>query len=118
MPASYGMHPVLNIAHLEFYNSSPPEFKDRVQKSLNRDDFDTLTEYEVEKIIDQKWSRSRTGKRNILYKVRFTGYGPNFDEWLSKRQLKNAPEILKTWEKRHKNKGIQTIESRVIQDSE
>src|SRR6202050_4175362 len=26
MPASYGIHPVLNIAHLEKYRSSPPEF--------------------------------------------------------------------------------------------
>lgn len=26
LPASYGMHPVLNIAHLESYHPSPPEF--------------------------------------------------------------------------------------------
>ena len=26
MPASYGIHPVLNIAHLEKYQTSPPEF--------------------------------------------------------------------------------------------
>jgi hypothetical protein len=26
MPASYGIHPVLNIAHLEKYQASPPEF--------------------------------------------------------------------------------------------
>jgi len=27
MPASYGMHPVLNIAHLEQYTQSPQEFR-------------------------------------------------------------------------------------------
>jgi hypothetical protein len=26
MPASYGIHPVLNIAHLEKYQASPTEF--------------------------------------------------------------------------------------------
>ena len=51
MPASYGIHPVLNIAHLEKYRVSPPEFGVRPQKSLNQEDFDNLLEYEVEKIV-------------------------------------------------------------------
>ena len=28
MPASYGIHPVLNITHLEKYQTSPPEFSE------------------------------------------------------------------------------------------
>ena len=44
MPASYGIHPVLNIAHLEKYQTSPPEFGEQPQKSLNREDFDDLLE--------------------------------------------------------------------------
>ena len=51
MPASYGIHPVLNIAHLERYQTSPSEFGKRPQKSLNREDFDDLPEYEVERIV-------------------------------------------------------------------
>ena len=51
MPASHGIYPVLNIAHLEKYQTSPPEFSDRPQKSLNREDFNDLPEYEVERII-------------------------------------------------------------------
>ena len=54
MPASYGIHPVLNIAHLEKYRSSPPEFGSRPQKSLHRDDFDVLPEYEVERIVAER----------------------------------------------------------------
>ena len=51
MPESYGIHPVLNIAHLERYQPSPSEFGNRPTKSLNRADFDELPEYEVEMII-------------------------------------------------------------------
>ena len=35
MPAFYGIHLVLNIAHLEKYQISPPKFCDRPQKSIN-----------------------------------------------------------------------------------
>ena len=35
MPASYGMHPVINITHLEKYNKSPMEFGDWLSKSLD-----------------------------------------------------------------------------------
>jgi hypothetical protein len=36
MPASYGIHPVLNIAHLEAYSQSPKEFGERPTKGLMR----------------------------------------------------------------------------------
>ena len=51
MPASYGIHLVLNIAHLEGYQASPPKFSNWPQKSLNREDFDELPEYKVDKIV-------------------------------------------------------------------
>jgi hypothetical protein len=100
MPASFGTHPVLNIEHLEAYSASPPEFGTRPTKNLSRDDFETLPEYEVEGIVDEKWSKTRGGKRQKLYRVRFSGYSPNYDEWLPRRNLKNAPEVLRAWENR------------------
>jgi len=45
MPASYGIHPALNIAYLEKYQTSPPEFGVWPQQSLNHEDFDELPEY-------------------------------------------------------------------------
>ena len=57
MPAFYGIHPVLNIMHLEKYNASPLEFSTLPQKSLNREDFNTLPEYEVEKIVAECWKK-------------------------------------------------------------
>ena len=61
MPASFGMHPVINIAHLEKYNRSPAEYGDRPQKSLSREDFIDLPEYDVEEIVAEKTRKQ--GKR-------------------------------------------------------
>ena len=62
MPQSYGIHPVLNIAHLERYQPSPAKFGNRLTKSLNRVDFNELPEYEVEMIIADQRKRSRKGR--------------------------------------------------------
>ena len=51
MPESYGIHPVLNIAHLERYQPSPAKFGNRPTKSLNYANFEELPEYKVEMII-------------------------------------------------------------------
>ena len=51
MLESYGIHPMLNIVHLEKYQPSPTKFGNRPTKSLNRADFDELPEYKVEMII-------------------------------------------------------------------
>ena len=52
MPASYGMHPVLNIEHLEKYQESPEEFGERPHARINRPSFDVLPEYEVDRIVE------------------------------------------------------------------
>lgn len=102
MPASYGMHPVVNITHLEPYLESLDEFGVRPRKNLTREDFDQLPEFEVERIIDEKFSQTRKGKRQRLFLTQFVGYGPKYDEWLSKSHLKNTPEVLRDWEKERK----------------
>ncbi|HXP49451.1 MAG TPA: hypothetical protein VN922_05840, partial [Bacteroidia bacterium] len=99
MPASFGMHPVINIAHLERYNKSPEELGERPIRSIGREDFIDLPEYEVERIIDEKLKK-RGSRRIRMFKTRFAGYGPEFDEWLTAGQLKNAPDVLKDWEAR------------------
>ena len=58
MLASYRIHPVLNIVHLERYCASPPlpplNSVFDPQKSLNRENFDNLPEYEVERIVAER----------------------------------------------------------------
>jgi len=86
MPTSYGIHPILNIEHLEAYNVSPPKFGEQPRQELQREDFEILPEYEVNEIIDEKWSRSRNGKQQKIYCVRFTGYALNFNQWLPQKE--------------------------------
>ena len=99
MPASYGIHPIINIAHLEKYSQSPPEFGARPTKHLSRQDFNDLPEEEIERIIAERWSKR--GRRRVQqFKVCWKNFGPDHDEWLSKRALANAPEILAKWRTR------------------
>ena len=94
MRASYGIHPALNIAHLEKYQTSPPEFGVRPQKSLNHEDFDELPEYEVDKIVAKRWKKGENEKQILQYLTYFKGYLEEFNEWLMGNQLKNALEPL------------------------
>ncbi|TFY69430.1 hypothetical protein EVJ58_g442 [Rhodofomes roseus] len=99
LPESYGMHPVINIAHLEQYNASPAEFGNRPIKRLNRLDFNELPEYEVDCIVNER-RRKVNGRRRLEYRVRWVGYGPESDEWLPEGRLRNAPEVVKEWKQR------------------
>ena len=67
MPESYGIHPMLNIAHLEKYQPLPAEFGNRPTKSLNCADFDELPEYKVEMILTDQRKKSRKGRYVVEY---------------------------------------------------
>ena len=109
MPQSYGIHPILNIAHLEKYQPSPAEFGNQPTKSLSRANFDELPEYEVEMIIADHRKRSRNGRYVMEYLTRFKGYNADSDKWLNSRQLRNAPEILEMWHKKRKPLGSHPV---------
>jgi hypothetical protein len=96
LPVSYGIHPILNIAHLEAYNQSPSELGSRPLKTLNREDFEAIPEVSIDRIVAERRRKIR-GKRVQQFKVRWQGFGPEDDEWLSKRQLRNAPLVLEDW---------------------
>ena len=95
LPSSYKIHPVINIAHLENYKGDPNQ--ERPRKHLLRKDFLEEPEHEVEAILDEKWVK-RHHRKLKQYLVKFLGYGPEWNEWLSKQALANAPDILKDWE--------------------
>ncbi|KDN40003.1 hypothetical protein RSAG8_08452, partial [Rhizoctonia solani AG-8 WAC10335] len=99
LPGSYRIHPVINIAHLESYKPSPPEFGERPTKHIPRQDFEQMPEYEIEKIVDERFVK-RGAKRVRQYRVRWLGYGPDEDRWKTEKELKNAPDILKQWRSR------------------
>lgn len=63
IPASYKIHPVINISHLEPYHVSPEEFSPRVQRELTRENFDKLPEFEVQTILDER--ERRIGRKRV-----------------------------------------------------
>lgn len=97
LPLSYGIHPVLNISHLEKYVQSPPEYGIREAIPLQRPGFDEQTEVEVDKIVAEKWTKGPHGRRVPRYRLRYVGYGPEDDEWVTRQGMRNAPEILQEW---------------------
>jgi hypothetical protein len=96
LPSSYGIYPVINIAHMEKYNESDPDMGERPSRPPERQDR-AEPEYEVERIIDERY-RKRGHQRIKEYKVRWANYSPSEDEWVPKGHLRNAQESLKIWE--------------------
>ncbi len=90
LPDSYPMHNVVNLQHLTKYHRSPDTTRPRLANP--RDQRPSSEEYEVERIVAER--ASRKGKEFL---VRWKGYDAEDDTWQSERDLRNAPEILKTW---------------------
>ena len=92
------MNPVINITHLERYQMDRTDQEDCDKRNLNRLDFEDLPKFKVESIIAERMMK-RNNRNERQYRVRFTGYAPEFDKWLTRSQLKNAPEVLIDWER-------------------
>ena len=99
MPVSYGIHPIINIAHLEAYMMSPSKFGQHTMTRLAQESFEEKPEFEVTEILAEQLSRTRTGRHTKEFKVIFVGFGPEYDEWITKKNLKNALLIIVTWDK-------------------
>lgn len=105
IPSSYKIHPVISIAHLQRYHESPEEFGTRDRRPFNRANFETLPEFEVQEILDERW-RTVGRKRHKEFLVRFEGFDAEADEWLTETQLTNAPDILHQWTQRADSRPI------------
>jgi hypothetical protein len=96
LPSSYRMHPVLNISHLELYRESPEKLGPHSTIPISRAE-GAAQEWEVDHIVAE--TRRKRGNRRIpYYRVRYTGFGPEWDEWIPRSYLRNAPDILRDWE--------------------
>lgn len=89
LPDKFPGSPIFNIEHLKPYQVPDEENRTKLPESTLRKE--ESREYEVESILGHK----RTGKSTTWkYLVRWVGYGPQFDEWLTARDLHNASDIL------------------------
>lgn len=95
LPDTYPMHSIFNIHHLKKYHSSPPELGERTILPPTRDGIAT-PETEIEAILGHKYSSKKTGSRR-MYLVRWAGYGPADDQWMSEYDLRNAPEVKRDY---------------------
>lgn len=98
LPDNYPGSPVFNVQHLKRYVQSDSEFGERTKMADSRALKPASEEYEVESIIGHRYDKK---KRTMLYLVRWVGHSPLHDLWLTARDLRNAPDLLFKYRKRH-----------------
>jgi hypothetical protein len=93
----YPGFPVFNYDHLKPYTESAGiSDTDRLRMPDTRVENKVFEEYEVEKVIGKRYDKSR---RQNMWLVRWKNYGPQHDSWQTKKDLRNAPEILRAFER-------------------
>lgn len=97
MPDSYPGSTVFNIEHLKKYHCSSKWKDDRSQLRDLREDWAPSDEYEVEGIITHGWSPK---ENRLKYYVRWAGYGPQHDSWVSIPDMRNAKQLIRSYHDR------------------
>lgn len=100
IPDHWRVHNVFSIAHLE---PSPAPIADPYERPhpehpgtvFVEGDTDQWKSYELDRVLDHRMTK----KGRIQYLVRWKGYGPEFDTWMSKDQLENATDIVADYER-------------------
>lgn len=82
---------ICNIEPLSKYECSSPDFGERDIMPDPRTDKRHDVEEPVEKIVGHKWDAHR---KHRMYLVRWEGFSPLLDIWVSAAGLRNAPQIL------------------------
>jgi hypothetical protein len=101
LPSTYGIHPILNISHLERYNRSPEELGERPSYPVMRNiDKTPKPDFEIESIVDERFRKPSGKSRRIHeYKVRWKGFDASEDRWKQTKDI-FAPQLIKEWEER------------------
>jgi hypothetical protein len=93
----YPGFPVFNYDHLKPYTEPEGEDADtRLRLPETRTKSPASEEYEVEKVVGKRYDKSR---RQNMWLVRWKNYGPQHDSWQMKKDLRNAPEMLRAFER-------------------
>jgi hypothetical protein len=88
----YPGFPVFNYDHLKPYKEPTDDEKGaRLRLPDTRDKKPATEEYEVERVVGKHYDKSRWQN---LWLVRWKNYGPQHDSWQTKKDLRNAPEVL------------------------
>jgi hypothetical protein len=87
---------IFNVEHLRRYRQSPDKFGERSILPETRAHKPASEEYQVEKVIGHRRDR----KGHPQYLVRWEGYSPLYDSWVTTRDLRNAPVKLREYRDR------------------
>jgi hypothetical protein len=96
LPDSWRIHPVFHASELLSYRETEihgPNYPEPPPDIINGEE-----EYKIEAILAHKGNVK--GRRRFL--VSWKGYPNSENSWLPEKELKNAPEILKTYKTRLK----------------
>ncbi|TFY58379.1 hypothetical protein EVJ58_g6460 [Rhodofomes roseus] len=100
LPDTYPMNPVLNIEHLRQYREDTEAQFSAIDRPTVPDprhsDLLASQEWEVEDIIG--WRRNRSLRNRLEFLIRWKGYGPTEDSWVSEFDLRNARDILRDFQ--------------------
>lgn len=98
LPDTFPMSNVIHIDHLHKYEASPEEFGERAALRPPRWHLDASQEYQVERLVAHRNNQTRG---QVEYLVRWEGFGPEHDSWLTARELRNAPARLIDYKRHH-----------------
>jgi hypothetical protein len=101
LPDSYSMHPVFNLEHLHKYHMSKEELREWTKLSDTREYLKASEEYVVEAILGHVVHSQKDGNQR-MFRVRWEGYGPADDTWVSERDLRNVPALKQEYLQFHK----------------
>jgi hypothetical protein len=76
--------------------ASDPRFGERTTLPPTRDFLNASEEYEVEAILGHRLTKRKDGNRR-MYLIRWKGFEPSEDSWVSDYSLRNAPEIRREY---------------------
>jgi hypothetical protein len=103
LPSNSKIHDVFHVNKLEPYTNNTIE--NRTQPPPEPEIIEGEEEYEVQEILDSKINKRY--KEPLRYLVRWVGYGPDADLWISPSMLKNAQDKVRSFHQKYPNKPHQ-----------
>jgi hypothetical protein len=97
LPEKWTIHPVFHVSLLEPYRRRPGEDPASHPEAVLVDGDEEW--YEVEEILDDRWRRGRAE-----YLVRWTGYAPAYNQWVTEADLEHAGGLLPEYKLKMENR--------------
>ena len=92
LPSTYRIHNTFHVSYLEpYYHRADREMAEAFMQAPEL--IDDEEQWEVEEVVDKV-----KNKEGVLYKVKWTGWGEEYNQWLPENELDGAQEVVKDYE--------------------